>query len=175
MSVWQRQRFLALFLILITAVPAGLAVFHFFPDLKTPLPNQDAALDSVVTVQPHKSWNEFIALSDWVMEHTPKDALFLVPPSGFEVFRITAERGIVVSYKDGSTLILTQDDGGQSWQDRYTTVRDAYLANKADVINKVAGKYRAEYIIVDVTKNPLPFTPLYRNARYAAYAPPLTD
>lgn len=106
---------------------------------------------------------DYIALCHWARDHTPKDAIFLVPPSE-QAFRLEARRAIVINFK-GIPQMSAQM---ATWRDRlqdilqmpdlmrlpepFDRTLDAidrrYETRSDDHLIAVARKYDARYIIV---------------------------
>ena len=62
---------------------------------------------------------EYLALAGWARDHTPPDAVFLVPPDE-ESFRVHARRAIVVNFKGVPQLSAELPE----WRDRLRDVLD---------------------------------------------------
>src|SRR5207237_5848543 len=60
---------------------------------------------------------DYLALCDWASDHTPIDAIFLVPPDE-SLFRLRAQRAIVVNFK----AVPQVSDELREWRDRLQTV-----------------------------------------------------
>ena len=111
---------------------------------------------------------EYKSICDYAREHTPADAIFLVPPEEQE-FRLLARRAIVINFKGVAQL---SSELGE-WRDRLCRVLDIpslsvlphhfdqvfdamakrYAELPPDHLRKVAGEYHARYI---VTTHPFP-------------------
>lgn len=111
---------------------------------------------------------EYKSICDYARQHTPSDAVFLVPPDEQE-FRLLARRAIVINFKGVAQL---SSELGE-WRDRLCRVLDIpslsvlphhfdqvfdamakrYAELPPDHLRKVAGEYHARYI---VTTHPFP-------------------
>jgi hypothetical protein len=107
---------------------------------------------------------KYLAACDWVRQHTPVDAVFIVPPQEQE-FRLRAQRAIVVNYKGVPQLSTELPE----WRDRLEAVldlsdlrtlprpfpatlaamRDRYAALSPDALERAAQHYGARYIVSD--------------------------
>jgi Domain of unknown function (DUF6798) len=106
----------------------------------------------------------YIAACDWIRDHTPADAVFLVPPSEQE-FRLRAQRAIVVNFKGVPQLSSELPE----WRDRMRAVlnmedltrlprpfaatlaaiRDRYDSLPPEYLEKIARQYGARYVVAD--------------------------
>jgi hypothetical protein len=105
---------------------------------------------------------EYLAACGWIREHTPSDAIFLVPPSE-QAFRLRAQRAIVVNFK-----CVPQLSGELAeWRDRMcdvmdmpslralpkgftktiAAIRERYDSLSAPQLAAAAKKYNARYIL----------------------------
>jgi hypothetical protein len=123
----------------------------------------------------------YLDLCHWARDHTPTDALFIVPPNE-QLFRYHAQRAIVVNFKNVPQL---SSEMGQ-WRTRLEDVLDEPLAKlprrfdlahaaiaarydslSADHLIAVARKYGARYVI---TTHPLPaHQAAFENQAYHLY------
>ena len=107
---------------------------------------------------------EYLQACDWIREHTPTDAVFLVPPQEQE-FRLRAQRAIVVNYKGVPQL---SSELGE-WRDRLADVldlsdlralprpfaktlraiRDRYASLPPQHLEWAARRYGARYIVTN--------------------------
>lgn len=105
------------------------------------------------------------SLERWAAKETPKDAIFLVPPSNSR-FRLAAGRSIVVNFKafpfqDGSMVAWRdrlQDVGGPipthlPTGQRLQILDDVYEGRSPSQLLDLASRYRVDYV---VRRTPLP-------------------
>ena len=114
---------------------------------------------------PQDDVNYFTAC-DWIREHTPTDAIFLVPPDE-QAFRLRAQRAIVVNFKCVPQLsselpewrrrlddILALDirdlptGGATSFERTLAEMRAIYERRPPEHLAKVAQHYNARYILL---------------------------
>lgn len=128
---------------------------------------------------------DYLALCDYARDHTPVDAIFLVPPSE-EQFRLRARRAIVVNFKGvpqfSSELV--------EWRNRLCIVLDAtdltFLPRRFDRtlkaiaqrydeltprhLREAASLYRARYIVTaHAVDLPAPATLVFEKGNYHLY------
>lgn len=122
----------------------------------------------------------------WVRANTPKDALFLIPPSN-TTFRIHARRSVAVNFKPTPY----QEGAIHVWLDRLSAVAPAplpergglafvgvldkaYAANAPADWTRLAGRFGAEFALVDArhTPRPPPGEPVIRVGDWAVYPLP---
>jgi hypothetical protein len=113
----------------------------------------------------------YVELAAWARDHTPKDAVFLVPPEE-QSFRLHARRAIVVNYKNVPQLSAELPE----WRDRLQNVldlpnlmtlpkgmgktlaaiRDRYAALPPAHLAQTARQYGASYVVTDGNAEPPP-------------------
>jgi len=92
---------------------------------------------------------DYLAMCRWVKENTPCDAYFIVHPDRFSsYFRIYAERGILVTYKDGGHGLLASEKM-VAWWDLYNRVKGAYRAGDEQVFGELQKEFKADHLICD--------------------------
>jgi hypothetical protein len=123
--------------------------------------------------------NELDDIALWASEHTPADALFVVPPA-YKAFRVKADRAIVVDFKsfafdDEAMLewlarlkgVVGRDELslGNDWERELT---EAYDTQPRESLLKAAESYGADFVVVpgDWT---LPLELVYANDGYAVF------
>jgi hypothetical protein len=114
---------------------------------------------------------EYQELAAWARDHTPKDAVFIVPPDQ-QSFRLHARRAIVVNYKNVPQLSAELPE----WRDRLQNVlglpdlmtlpkgmgktlaglRDRYAALPPAHLAQTARQYGATYIVTTGAAEPAP-------------------
>jgi hypothetical protein len=122
--------------------------------------NSSLGLRSMLAAPPAA---DYLAVCDFAREHTPVDAVFLVPP-GEQEFRIVAHRAIVVNFKGVPQLGAELGE----WHDRMSAVLDlprlSAITNRYDQaaaaifaryeslparhLIATARRYRARYVVV---------------------------
>jgi hypothetical protein len=112
---------------------------------------------------------ELAQLSQWARRSTPKDAVFLFPDAGRElypgVFRVEALRSVYADWKTGGQVNFSRDLGEEWWSRWQKTMAAGFDPHHL-------GDYRAMGIgyIVLLTKDRLPGTPpVFENTRFVAY------
>jgi len=162
----------------ILCLPAGLIARRTLISLKPYFVSQgnvDSNQEDADKYEEHRvnlggDWDSFYDLAGWCSLYTGKDALFLVPPRGFSIFRTYSKRGIVVSWKDGAQAVaLPSGRSAELWYDTYKHVSELYTKNEATLFLDAAGEYKADYIIVDKSKNHMTLPVCYQNSRYCVY------
>ncbi|MFP4472714.1 MAG: DUF6798 domain-containing protein [Candidatus Omnitrophota bacterium] len=122
--------------------------------------------------QLQRAW---LDMQDYVREHTPQDALFLVPHD-MEMggFRIGSERSIIMSYRDCGVVGFDYA-AGEEWQKRLEDIGayQVFLQQPpAPALKKALETYQADYIVALNYLN-LPESPyldrLYANEVFALY------
>lgn len=114
-------------------------------------------------------------LYTWIRANTPKEALFLTPPS-MERFRLRAERAIVVDWK-GSAILpgelvewyrRLEDVSGRPGFRRFDDLNSGYAGLDAARLEALAAKYKLDYAVVGRGReSALPGAVVYKNASYA--------
>jgi hypothetical protein len=114
---------------------------------------------------------ELAQLSAWARASTPQDAVFLFPDAahGLDpgIFRAEALRAVYVDWKAGGQVNYLKefgDEWGSRWQQ--TMARRFRPADMAKYEGLGIG-----YVVLQVKNRP-PQTPVFENAKYAAYAVP---
>ena len=128
---------------------------------------------------------EYRAVCEYAREHTPADAIFLVPPEEQE-FRLIARRAIVINFKGVAQL---SSELGE-WRDRLCRVLDVpslavlphrfdrvfdeiarrYEALPAEHLQAVAGEYHARYVVTSrAVTFPAPAKLVFESGRYHLY------
>jgi hypothetical protein len=92
---------------------------------------------------------DYLAMCRWAKENTPFDAYFIVHPDRFSsYFRIYAERGILVTYKDGGHGLLASQKMVY-WWNLYNRVKKAYRTNDEQAFAELQREFRVDYLIAD--------------------------
>lgn len=130
------------------------------------------AFANVFAKEPRTKWmtQDFLDLCEFAKTKTPLPSIFLVPPGGdipkgFDLFRVYAERSIVVHWKG----IYSDTD----W-DLYVRVLNDYRNRNAEGLLKIARSAEASYVVIpnsveemlqDQTLSQKPL--VYRNKSYS--------
>jgi hypothetical protein len=104
---------------------------------------------------------DYLAVCAWARDHTPVDAVFVVPPNE-QLFRYHAQRAIVVNFKNVPQLSSEMPQ----WKERLEAILDEplsalprrfdlahaaiaarYDSLPADQLSRVAGRYGARYVV----------------------------
>lgn len=72
-----------------------------------------------------------------------KEALFIVPPDGFSIFRVYGRRGIVVSDKDGRSSPYSATFA-KKWYNEYKEMIKVYHKNSTSYFLETARKIKIE-------------------------------
>lgn len=113
--------------------------------------------------------NAFWDLCNWTVNNTPKNSLFLVPPDGFNSFRIYSKRGIVVSFKDGGAGIYNKAFA-VNWYEVYQQVKRLYITKNVDALNSLMTKKGVDFV-VDYRQGQIWALPItYKNDYYIVYS-----
>lgn len=140
-------------------------------------------LQAVAECGPGRShqWAETCA---WIQAHTPRDAVFLVPPWEAESFPWLARRAMVGTFKQ---VVLS--GGLPAWYRKMTdlgafsepwpargyearhALTEAYAGMSAERTRALLEKYRADYVVVGA-QHDYPWPMLYRNPDFAVYQRP---
>jgi len=83
---------------------------------------------------------DYLALCAWAREHTPVDAVFVVPPNE-QLFRFHARRAIVVNFKNVPQLSSEM----REWRERLESVLDEPLANLPRRFDRAHAAIAARY------------------------------
>jgi len=135
--------------------------------------------------------SEIHALASWCRAHTPRDAVFLIPPTeegGWTGFRFLAQRGIFVSWKDG-TNVLFAPSYACKWIDRMAMIEPQILSMHPTLFQPapldtrtlsrryhaleeaqarwIAVRFKVDYWIVPVHK-PTALPEVYRDGKWKA-------
>lgn len=124
-----------------------------------------------LTTTPYAYRSE-IALTTWVREQTPVDALFLVPP-GFGKFRLLARRAVVADIKSPplrpDLLVIWYRRlcaaAGASRARTKRELNDLYARHTLVELTAIARTFGAEYVVA----RPGLGEPVFANADYAVY------
>lgn len=105
---------------------------------------------------------KYLAACDWIRDHTPREAVFLVPPDEQE-FRLRAQRAIVVNYKcvpqlSGELpawrerlqqiLMIDLRELPRPFERTLAEIRRRYETREPAHLEKVARLYDARYVLV---------------------------
>jgi hypothetical protein len=113
-------------------------------------------------------YNDWFDVGIWCRQHTPSDAVFLVPPSITE-FRVFSKRAIVGDLGDGAPVLFSKQLA-VVWRERMAAL-DGYDRFTADDFLRVGRRYGATYVIV--TKFQGLALPLrYQNQSFRVYELP---
>jgi hypothetical protein len=139
--------------------------------LRPPFPRQPRA-DKL------RYWTDWVDACRWIADpqHTPPDALFLVPKDAC-TFKWYAGRGEVVNWKEAP-----QDAAGVvEWRRRFQRIyatgnappQDVYYFSLADAgadrLRALAREYGADYLVTQVSVPMLPLPFVYKNDAFVVY------
>jgi hypothetical protein len=115
---------------------------------------------------------ELDALSQWARSTTPKDAVFLFPDAGQElypgIFRVEALRAVYVDWKAGGQINFLKAFAREWWPRWQQTMAGKFQPEKVDSYAALGVNY-----VVVRAGNRLPGrTALYANPKYLAYRTP---
>ncbi len=105
------------------------------------------------------NWEAFTELSTWTKMNTSEDALFLAPPD-WNLFRVYAERSMVVSWKGTSW---------QGWAEYYGDAQNLYQSPTPAEFVRATNQYDADYVIVMAKLILSEFELVYENEYYRIY------
>lgn len=124
---------------------------------------------------------DYLAMCVWARDHTPADAVFLVPPQETS-FRLHAQRAVVVNFKavpqlsgelpewrDRLAATLDMPDVRQlprRYDRTLTAIADRYASLEPQQLLSAARRYHATYI---VTEKELPARLAHREGTYRLY------
>jgi hypothetical protein len=112
---------------------------------------------------------ELAQLSGWALDATPRDAVFLFPDAGQDlypgIFRSEAQRAIYVDWKSGGQVNFFKELGEQWWSRWQQTMEPPFDPQRVAQYSPLG----IDYIVVG-RKNRLPgMTPVFDNGRYLVY------
>jgi hypothetical protein len=115
---------------------------------------------------------ELEELSRWARSATPKDAMFLFPDAGQDlypgIFRVEALRAVYVDWKAGGQVNFLKAFAREWWPRWQQTMAGKFRPEKAASYSALGIDY-----LVMRTANRLPDrSPVYENSRYLAYRLP---
>jgi hypothetical protein len=115
---------------------------------------------------------ELAALSQWARSATPKDAVFLFPDAGQEiypgVFRVEALRAVYVDWKAGGQINFLKAFAREWWPRWRQTMAGKFDPKKADAFAALG----IHYLVVRPANRLPGRTPVYENPSYLAYRMP---
>lgn len=122
-----------------------------------------------VTNYPYRDTTEIDALASWARTNTPKDAVFLFPDSGRElypgVFRTDAQRAVYVDWKAGGQVNFLREFGIEWWK-RWQS------AGAGKFNPKRVASYAAldiDYFVLKSSHSLAGRIPVFENSRFVVY------
>lgn len=100
--------------------------------------------------------DHFRALCEWVRMETPVGARFAVPPEDWSAFRAYADRGVVVTRKEGGFALSFLGGRGADWLREYREAVGVYAARDPARWAAWAADARFTYAVLDDAATPLP-------------------
>ncbi|MFW6116581.1 MAG: DUF6798 domain-containing protein [bacterium] len=118
-----------------------------------------------------QDWESFHALCDWAHVNTDVDAVFVIPPRNFSLFRLYSQRSLYAMAKNVSFGSLYESERDLVWR-RYEAATAAYTSGKLDDFRRLRALGRADYVVVERGKFRLSAPVAYENRRYLVYELP---
>jgi len=151
---------------------AGISLLMLFNGLSNTALSYDIRNEQV----PQTS-DDYYALADWAAQNTPCDSLFMVPygvvAGTYYVFRVYAERGVLLHWATGEIAISNPELVQRFWQIA-SDVAPLYeqTSDTAEFL-RVAHTYRVDYIITNrATPRPPDLPVAYQNGTYTVFIVP---
>ncbi len=113
--------------------------------------------------QPRREWDQ---LQVWVEQHTPKNALFITPPTRVG-FRIRSHRAIVGEIKDGSSGLYSPEFA-RNWSERVSDLQFLNYKTTAE-IHALQKKYSADYLVTFTNAIYPEFTQVFSTPTFIVY------
>lgn len=125
-----------------------------------------------VSNYPRLHHSELAALSQWARSSTPKDAVFLFPDAGQELypgmFRVQALRAVYVDWKAGGQINFLKAFAREWWPRWQQTMTGKFNPAK---VNSYAAR-GIDYVVLRARNRLAGKTPVYENSRYVVYRTP---
>jgi hypothetical protein len=121
-----------------------------------------------------KLWSpELRSLAEWARTSTPKDAVFLFPDAGKQlypgIFRATALRAVYTDWKTGGQVNFFPKLAEEWWRRWQLTMAQGFNSSKVDLYRSLG----INYIVVQGANRVAKLRPVYENHAYVVYR--LTD
>ena len=116
-------------------------------------------------------WDSFHAACDWARDNTDVDAVFVVPPAHFSLFRLYSQRSLYATDRSVGIGSLYESEGNLIWE-RYEAATEAYTSGTVGAFQVLPSLGHADYVVVERDKFSLPAPLVYENRRYLVYAFP---
>lgn len=114
-------------------------------------------------------WDSFHAACDWARDNTDVDAVFVVPPAHFSLFRLYSQRSLYATDRSVGIGSRYESEGDLMWE-RYEAATEAYTSGALDAFQALLPLGRADYVVVERDKFSLSAPLVYENRRYLVYA-----
>jgi hypothetical protein len=115
-----------------------------------------------------EDWQSFHALCDWARVNTDVDAVFIIPPRNFSLFRLYSQRSLYTMARNVNIGSLYASEGDLVWE-RYEAATAAYTSGTLGAFQELSTLGRADYIVVERDKFTLSVPSVYDNRRYLVY------
>jgi hypothetical protein len=116
-------------------------------------------------------WDSFHAACDWARNNTGVDAVFVVPPTHFSLFRLYSQRSLYATDRSVGIGSLYESEGNLIWE-RYEAATEAYTSGTVGAFQVLLCLGRADYVVVEREKFSLSAPLVYENRRYLVYTLP---
>jgi hypothetical protein len=118
-----------------------------------------------------EDWQAFYKLCAWARLSTDKDAVFVIPPRNFSLFRLYSQRSLYTMARNITIGSLYASGGEVVWE-RYQAATAAYAKRTSEAFEKLDDLGRTDYVVVEKEKLALDLPVVYENRRYRVYAMP---
>jgi hypothetical protein len=116
-------------------------------------------------------WESFHAVCDWARENTDVDAVFVVPPARFSLFRLYSQRSLYATDRSVGIGSLYESEANLIWE-RYQAATAACVSGKLEAFQELPSLGNADCIVVERGRFDLSAPLAYENRRYLVYTLP---
>jgi hypothetical protein len=115
-----------------------------------------------------RDWESFHALCDWARMKTDIDAVFVIPPRNFSLFRLYSQRSLYSMEKNVRLGTLYESERDLLWK-RYEAATTAYKSGKLADFQHLQTLGPVDYVVVERGEFTLSAPLVYENRRYLVY------